>query len=107
MRKGGAPKQLYKASLEHPISEDKPRLPGASDEEAGGEASEGGDQAAEEEGRDTKHEPQSTKQQASTTTKQARAPAINSKGKHNCYKQARALALNWECFVASDEEERN
>ena len=56
LRKGGAPKQLYKASLEHPISEDKLRLPGASDEEAGGEASEGGDQAAEEEGRDTKHE---------------------------------------------------
>ena len=64
LRKGGAPKQLYTASLEHPISEDKLRLPGASDEEAGGEASEGGDQAAEEEGRDTKHEPQSTKQQA-------------------------------------------
>ena len=64
MRKGGAPKQLYTASLEHPISEDKLRLPGASDEEAGGEASEGGDQAAEEEGRDDKHEPQSTKQQA-------------------------------------------
>ena len=89
------------------MSEDKLRLPGASDEEAGGEASEGGDQAAEEEGRDTKHEPQSTKQQASTTTKQARAPAINSKEKHNFYKQARGLALNWECFVASDEEERN
>ena len=65
MRKGGAPpKQLYTASLEHPISEDKLRLPGASKEEAEGEASEGGDQAAEEEGRDTKHELQSTKQQA-------------------------------------------
>ena len=64
LRKGGALKQLYRASLEHPISEDKLGLPGASDEEAGGEASEGGDQAAEEEGRDTKHEPQSTKQQA-------------------------------------------
>ena len=64
LRKGGAPKQLYTPSLEHLISEDKLRLPGASDEEAGGEASEGGDQAAEEEGRDTKHEPQSTKQQA-------------------------------------------
>ena len=62
--KGGAPKQLYKASLEHRTSEDKLRLSGASDEEAGGEASEGGDQVAEEEGRDTKHEPQSTKQQA-------------------------------------------
>ena len=61
---GWAPKQLYTASLEHRTSEDKLRLPGASDEEAGGEASEGGDQAAEEEGRDTKHEPQSTKQQA-------------------------------------------
>ena len=35
LRKGGAPKQLYTASLEHPISEDKLRLPGASDEEAG------------------------------------------------------------------------
>ena len=64
MRKGGAPKQLYTASLEPPIFEDKLRLPGASDEEAGGEASEGGDQAAEEEGRDIKHEPQSTKQPA-------------------------------------------
>ena len=56
LRKGGALKQLYRASLEHPISEDKLRLLGASKEEAGGEASEGGDQAAEEEGRDTKHE---------------------------------------------------
>ena len=32
---GWAPKQLYTASLEHRTSEDKLRLPGASDEEAG------------------------------------------------------------------------